>query len=88
MIIGRVVKSQAIGDAEIEGTSGTISVAAVIDTGYNGSFTLPGSVIRSLRLPFLGHRGGRLANGARIITKTHRGVVHWMGELREVLLLS
>lgn len=87
MITGKVVKSQAIIDVAIEGTDGaSVSIAAIIDTGYNGAVTLPNQIIRSLGLPLMGHRRGRLADGSVVITKTCRGVVRWFGESREVLV--
>ena len=32
------------------------AVDTVLDTGFNGFLTLPSHVVRTLRLPFVGHR--------------------------------
>ena len=47
------------------------TVRAVIDTGFNGYFTLPESVAISLGLEFIGVGSARLANGMRSPYKSY-----------------
>lgn len=54
---------------------------AVVDTGYNGTLTLPPSAIAALGLRW--HRAGRavLADGSESQFNIYQGVVLWDGQL-------
>jgi clan AA aspartic protease len=54
---------------------------SVVDTGYNGTLTLPPSVIAALGLHW--HRAGRavLADGSESRFNVYKGVVLWDGQL-------
>lgn len=59
-------------------------VEAVIDTGFNGYFTLPPDVIAALALPF--RRNGRavLGDGSSVTFDIHEAVVLWGGRPRRI----
>ena len=63
-----------------------VELEAVVDTGYNGSLTLPSSVIAELNLPF--HKRGRaiLADGSEVLFKVYLGTVLWDGKSREITI--
>jgi clan AA aspartic protease len=53
------------------------SIKALIDTGYNGSLTLPPAVIRALRLHRIGQSDGELADGSRVSFDVYAGEILW-----------
>lgn len=59
---------------------------AMIDTGYNGYFTLPPAVIAALGLQW--HRLGysTLADGTEIIFDVYDGVLLWDGQPTPILI--
>ena len=88
MITGRVTPNrEAVIDLEVGDAIGqTQQVQAVIDTGYNGYLTLPGNAIRSLQLPFAGHRRGILADGSVLVLDVYLGSASWHGRPLDVLI--
>jgi clan AA aspartic protease len=69
----------------LRGPSGQIlRVNAVIDTGYNGSLTLPPALIAQLGLPW--HRRGRaiLADGSASVYDIYAGIVVWERRQRAI----
>lgn len=63
-------------------------VDAVLDTGFNGSLTLPSRTVRSLDLPFLSTRRVTLANGTRVVLELYLATVVWHEDEREVPVLQ
>lgn len=59
-------------------------IQAVIDTGFDGSLTLPPSVISILGLPWRRHGRAMLADGSETLFDIHEGTVMWNGELRRI----
>ncbi len=61
-------------------------IDGVIDTGFDGSLTLPAEVIA--RLDLVWRRRGRavLANGGESVFDIHEGIVVWDGEPRRIAL--
>jgi len=59
-------------------------IEAVVDTGFNGSLSLPAALIALLGLPF--RRRGRavLADGSGIIFDIYEATVMWDGQPRRV----
>src|SRR5689334_3731900 len=59
-------------------------VKAVVDTGFNGTLTLPLSLIEALGLPF--RRQGRaiLGDGSETLFRVFAGSVDWFGERRRI----
>jgi predicted aspartyl protease len=47
-----------------DATGGTRQIEVVIDTGFNGSLTLPTALVASLGLPWLCRQQGLLADGS------------------------
>jgi clan AA aspartic protease len=88
MISGRVNnRYEAIVQILIQNQAGElVSVDAVVDTGFDGSLTLPANVIASLGLHWRGKAGVVLANGLVDECDVYAGVVKWDGIPRQVLV--
>jgi clan AA aspartic protease len=63
-------------------------VDAVLDTGFNGSITLPSEAVRHLQLPFVGHRRAIVGDGRRVVLDLYLATVLWHEQEREVLVLQ
>jgi clan AA aspartic protease len=59
---------------------------AVVDTGFNGSLTLPAAVIATLGLVWRNRGSVILANGSVEECDVYAGVVIWDGQPRNVLV--
>ena len=59
-------------------------VDAVIDTGYNGTLTLPPTLIAELGLPFIGEGRAFLANGEEETFDVYGVTVLWDGRARYI----
>jgi len=59
-------------------------VEAVIDTGFNGSLTLPQAFIAALGLPWLCRQQAQLADGSVQVFDVHVATVEWDGQPRTV----
>ena len=59
-----------------------------IDTGYNGTLTLPLNDCSALGLPRRGTRRSLLADGSQVFLEMYRLVVKWDGKDREVEILA
>jgi clan AA aspartic protease len=90
LIQGQVSPDQeAIISLEVQDAQGgSVIVSAVVDTGFNGSLTLPASVIQTLSLQLQGTRDALLADGSSLRLDTHRGTVIWDGRLRVIQILA
>ena len=87
MIIGKVRNREAVVELEVAGGAQAFRrIAAVIDTGYNGSLTLPVDVVSALQLAFAGHRRAQLADGSVIIMEVYQALVFWHGKPQDVLV--
>ena len=76
---------EAVITLPLQGPAGQVQeVVAVIDTGYNGTLTLPPSLIAELGLPFIGEGRAVLANGEEETFAVHGVTVLWDGQLRHV----
>jgi clan AA aspartic protease len=77
VIQGQVSPDQeAVISLEVQDTQGgSVTVSAVVDTGFNGSLTLPASVIQTLSLQLQGTRDALLADGSSLRLDVYRGVV-------------
>lgn len=60
--------------------------AAIIDTGFSGSLTLPFSLISSLGLPFRSRGSAILADGTETQFDIHAATIIWDGQLRHILV--
>ncbi len=61
-------------------------VEAVLDTGFNGSLTLPPELVRDLGLPWRTHGRIILANGSEEQIDIHAANVVWEGVERRILV--
>jgi clan AA aspartic protease len=57
-------------------------VDALIDTGYDGSLTLPSALIQSLQLPWVQRILGVLADGSQRHFDRYAATVSWNGQKR------
>jgi clan AA aspartic protease len=65
-----------------------VRIDAVVDTGFNGSLTLPSSVIQTLAVTLQGTRDATLADGSSLRLDVYRATVVWDGNPRAVQILS
>ena len=59
---------------------------AVLDTGFNGSLTLPTATIATLGLPWINRGSAILANGMVEDCDIYRGVVLWDSQPHNILV--
>jgi clan AA aspartic protease len=62
------------------------TVEVIIDTGFNGSLTLPSPLIAALGLPWLTQGRVELANGSIDVFDVYAGTVFWDGQLIRVMV--
>lgn len=76
---------QAIISLVVRGPEGqTQHIEAVIDTGFDGSLTLPPTLIAALGLVWRRRGRALLADGSESLFDIYEGVVVWDGQLRRV----
>ena len=79
----------ALVSVEVSGSEGRCeSLEAVLDTGFAGHLTLPGSTIERLGLPSVGRRNFELANGELFEFGVYLGSATWHGRSNDVLVLA
>jgi clan AA aspartic protease len=61
-------------------------IDAVLDTGFNGSLTLPPKMIAALGLPWRTRALVILANGSEDLCDIYAAVVRWDGRPRSILV--
>ena len=90
MLTGRVNTSlQSWVAIEAIGADGQFrSIEFVLDTGFNGTLTLPLDTIRHLGLPPDGPRDVFLANGDAVTLNGWGGTVIWQGRRSSILVLQ
>lgn len=87
MITGLVRSDEARIRLMVKGPRGRQQeVAAVIDTGYTASLSLPPAQIRLLRLRWRSLGRGILADGSECLFDVHEATVLWDGKTRRVLV--
>ncbi|MSP38087.1 MAG: clan AA aspartic protease [Deltaproteobacteria bacterium] len=86
MITGIVTAArEAVIVLNVRGPSGQeVEIHAVIDTGFDGSLTLPAQVITSLRLPWRRRGRSLLADGNETLFDIYEATVIWHGSPRRV----
>ena len=89
MIRGSVGEDQQARIAvDIMGDDGhSRSVEAVLDTGFNGSLSLPTDIVQMLGLQSVGQRTFELANGELFEFDVYLAAVAWHEQTTEVLVL-
>ncbi len=90
MIEGTVTgNQQALVTIEvIGGNDSSLSLDAMVDTGFGGYLTLPADAIRQLGLRPVGRRTFELANGELFDFEAYLGAVRWHGQPTESLVLK
>ncbi len=69
----------------LRGPNGQIRrVTAMVDTGFNGSLTLPRAIIADLGLPWQQRGCAILANGSESVFEIYVGTVVWDQRRREI----
>ena len=88
MITGIVTgHREAIVQLNVSGPGGVKrTVDAVIDTGFDGTLTLPTTVVVALGLPWLSREIAYLADGSASLFDMHAATVLWDGKPRRVLI--
>ena len=87
MILGKVDRHRTpVVPLSLRGAAGQqIEIKAVVDTGFNGSLTLPAEMIAVLGCDWRGRSSVTLANGAVEWCDVYRATVVWDGSHRSVL---
>ena len=68
----------------LSSTNRSQSHSAVIDTGFNGTLSLPESLIQRLRWRWIGHESYEIATGDVVREKVFVGQIRWLRRVREV----
>jgi clan AA aspartic protease len=75
---------EAILRLTVRGPKGEQEVEAVVDTGFDGSLTLPTGLVAALGLPFRIRGTVLLGDGSRSSFDAHEGTVLWNGRSRRI----
>jgi clan AA aspartic protease len=76
---------EAIIQLAVRGPGGpAATIAAIVDTGFDGELTLPLSLVNALQLPLLRRTTATLGDGSAIVHAVHRATVLWDGETRQI----
>ena len=76
---------EAIVQLTVRGSGGRAeTIAAIVDTGFDGELTLPLSLVDALQLPILRRVTSMLGDGSAILHAVHRATVLWDGETRQI----
>jgi len=89
MIIGMVQQFEAVIELRIHDSSNEVhEFETVIDTGYNGSLTLPANIISKLGLPSIGSRRAMLADGSEVLLKKYHATVLWHNLPHQITIMQ
>ncbi|HEX3149184.1 MAG TPA: hypothetical protein VHR66_14005 [Gemmataceae bacterium] len=69
---------------EVRGPSTARVVEKILDTGFNGSLTLPASVIQALALQLHGREAAELADGSAEVFDVYLAEVVWSNTTRSI----
>lgn len=64
------------------------TVAAIVDTGFDGELALPLSLLNALQLPPLRRSTATLGDGSTIVHTVHRATILWDGTARRVFVAA
>jgi clan AA aspartic protease len=86
MITGFVTAGrEAVVTLTVEGSNGrTQEIRAVIDTGFDGSLTLPAGLIDALGLPWRRRGRSLLADGSESLFDIYEATIFWDGQRRRI----
>lgn len=88
MILGVVnIRREATIRLPVRDTTGREhEIEAILDTGFNGSLTLPPAMVNTLGLSWRTRSLVMLANGAEELCDIYAATVIWDGRLRDILV--
>lgn len=88
MITGQVNEFyEAVIPIRLQDAEGTIrDLEAVLDTGFNGTLTLPAELIGTLQLPWRTRGSAILANGREEMFDIYAATIIWDGTPRPILV--
>ncbi len=66
---------------------GDVEIECIVDTGFEGSLTLPASVVAILGLPFVTDLNTTLASDEAFVVPVHRASIRWDGRVVNVAIL-
>jgi clan AA aspartic protease len=66
----------------------SVEIECVVDTGFEGTLTLPPDMIAALDLPYLTRIRANLADDSNVMTRIHLATIIWHGMEREVVVLA
>jgi clan AA aspartic protease len=65
-----------------------VEIECVIDTGFEGTLTLPPDVVAALGLPYVTRIRANLADDSNVMTRLYLARIIWHGIEREVIVLA
>lgn len=89
MIIGSVTPGkEAIVEITVTGPGGSLSVLAMLDTGFNGHLTLPKESIQKLGLKPHSVATAKMADGTIVSLVRFSAQVRWLDTDRQIFVLA
>lgn len=70
----------------IDKTGKQHEISAIVDTGFDGSLTLPASLIQKFGFPFIGRGVVILGDGKESVFRTYEGTLLWEGEAHPITI--
>lgn len=65
-----------------------VEIGCVVDTGFEGTLTLPPDVVAALGLPYVTRIRANLADDSNVMTRLHLATIIWHGVEREIIVLA
>ncbi|MFN6481304.1 clan AA aspartic protease [Nostoc sp. DedQUE07] len=65
-----------------------VEIECVVDTGFEGTLTLPLDIVDALDLPYITRIRANLADDSNVMTRIHLARIIWHGIEREVVVLA
>ena len=84
MIVGQVAQDEPLVTLSVEGYQGSVSLRAVIDTGFSGFLALPQSTIQQCGFNQIDIQNVVLADGSARRVTVYEAIVTWDDDLRTV----
>jgi clan AA aspartic protease len=84
-VVGRQPRIKLVFTSE---TKPDLEIGFVVDTGFEGTLTLPAEAIALLGLPYLTTVKANLADDSNVNIKLYLAEIMWRGSKREVVVLA
>ncbi|MBV9848174.1 MAG: hypothetical protein JO250_00660 [Armatimonadetes bacterium] len=88
MIYGHVRDKFARLTIPLPGLDGSAAIEFILDTGFEGHLSLPGTVVDTLDATYLGDRPVAFADGAVRTRPFYQIMLEWQDELRPVEIIA